>query len=663
MKQLKFFLFLSILAGSFTVQVNAQVQNDEVLLTIAKKNVTVGEFMSIYQKNNTKNEPVDQASLKEYLDLFINFKLKVREAEDLGLDTAASFKTELAGYRDQLAKPYFIDDATMEKLMSEAYDRSQYDLRASHIFIRLKSDALPEDTLEAYNRIVKIKERLTNGESFETLVAEVSEDPSAKDREANAQHPFIKGNRGDLGFFTAFDMVYAFETGAYNTPVGQVSQPVHTEYGYHLIKVTAKQPAMGKVIVAHLFLAIPKGANHQDSLRVAAKADSIYGLLKAGGNWDELVKQYSDDKGSAGKGGVLPKFGVNRMVPEFIAAIYKLQAPGDYTPPILTTYGWHIVKLVERETSKPYEEEKVELKQKVTKDGRSELSRKAVLDKIKAEYGFTEYPEAKTEMYSVVTDSVFVGKWDPAVANNMTKVLFKIGNMNFRQKDLATYIASKQRKRDKENIKAFVNQQYEEYVDETLTKWENAHLEQKYPEFKALINEYRDGILLFDLTDQKVWSKAVKDTTGLKLFYEKNKNNYMWDARVNASVYTVNDQATANRVKNFIKTGLTDEAILKEINIDTAKLVTIDHGKFTRKENPYIEKSNFVTGFSPDYKEGNKIIFVYVREVLKPEPKQLNEARGLITADYQNYLEKEWIKELKQKYPVVVNQAVFVKIK
>jgi peptidyl-prolyl cis-trans isomerase SurA len=262
-----------------------------------------------------------------------------------------------------------------------------------------------------------------------------------------------------------------------------------------------------------------------------------------------------------------------------------------------------------------------------------------------------------------VTDSVFSGKWDPAVANDMNKPIFKIGNMNFKQRDLANYIGSKQKKRDKENIKAFVNQMYSDYVDETLIKWENAHLEQKYPEFKALINEYRDGILLFDLTDQKVWSKAVKDTTGLKEFYEKNKYNYMWDARVDASVYTANDASTANRVKNFIKTGLSDDAILKEINTDSVKLVTIDHGKFTRKDNPYLEKINFVVGMSPDIKEGTKIVFVNVRQVLKPEPKQLNEARGLITADYQNYLEKQWIIELKQKYPVVVNQEVLAKIK
>ncbi|MFH1161329.1 MAG: peptidylprolyl isomerase, partial [bacterium] len=246
----------------------AQVSDDEVLMTIAGKNVTVGEFLTIYQKNNVKNQPIDQESLNEYLELFINFKLKVREAEDLGLDTLTSFRTELAGYREQLAKPYFTDEATIDNLITEAYERSKSDVRASHIFIRVRPDALPEDTLIAWQKISQIRERLLNGESFEALALELSEDPSARDREANAQHPFIKGNKGDLGYFTVFDMVYTFETAAYTTDIGKISSPVRSEYGYHLIKATKKQPAVGKVTVAHLFKVIPKGATAEDSLKV-----------------------------------------------------------------------------------------------------------------------------------------------------------------------------------------------------------------------------------------------------------------------------------------------------------------------------------------------------------------------------------------------------------
>lgn len=655
-------LLTFFVATGFFQPTFGQTLNDETLMTIAGKKVTVGEFMSIYQKNNPKNEAIDRNGLREYLDLFVNFKLKVKEAEELGLDTLTSFKTELAGYREQLAKPYFSDEETIERLTKEAYDRSLNDLRASHIFLRVKPDALPADTLAAYEKITRIRERIINGESFEDLAVEFSEDPSARDREATTQHPYMKGNKGDLGFFTVFDMVYPFETRAYNTPVGQISQPVRSEYGYHIIKISQMHPAMRKVIVAHMFLSIPKGANSMDSSRIHRKIDSLYNVLKGGASWEDVVKQNSDDKGTAAKGGALPKFGVNRMVPEFISAIYNLQKVGDFSTPILTTYGWHIIRLVEREEIKSYLEERPDLRQKVTKDSRSHLGRQVILERIKKEYGFTEYPDAVQEVAKVVTDSVFFAKWNPAVTADMNKLIFKVGNMNFRQKDLGAYIGTKQRKKEKEEIRTYVNRMYNEFLEESLIKWENSHLEEKYPEFRALMSEYRDGILLFDLTDQKVWSKAVKDTTGLKAFYEKNKYSYMWGDRLDASVFTVKDQPTADRVLNFVKTGTADDDILKEINKDTVQLVTVESGKFSKNENKFVDKVTWMPGIT-SLKEGSDIIIVNARKLLKPEPKQLNEARGLITADYQNYLEKEWIKELKQKYPVVVNQEVFAKIK
>jgi len=658
-----------------SIPMMAQVNNNETLLTIAGKKVTVGEFMAIYQKNNTQKEKpdkktakeynnfVDQKSLDEYLDLFINFKLKVTEAEELGLDTLTTFRNELNGYRDQLAKPYFTDEATLDKLISEAYERSKFDVRASHIFFRLKSDAAPADTLAAYETAIKIRERLINGESFEKLAVAYSEDPSAKDREANQQHPFIKGNKGDLGFFTVFDMVYPFETGAYTTEVGKISPVVRTDYGYHIIKLTDKRPAFGKVVVAHIFLTVPKGATAADSLRIKLRIDSIYKKLKDGAKFEDLAKQYSEDKGSAAKGGVLPKFGVNRMVPEFIDAIYLLDNVGDYSAPTLTPYGWHIIKLVEKKAPGTLEEEKPELKQKVLKDSRGSLPKEVVLMRIRKEYGVTEYIEARNEFYKVVTDTIFFGKWDANLAKDLNKPIFKIGNLTVKQKEFAAYLATKQRKHEKESIDGYVNKMYADFLDDNLIKWENNHLEQKYPDFKSLMNEYRDGILLFDLTDQKVWSKAVKDTTGLKAFYEKNKTNYMWETRIDASIYKLKKGNNIEKVKNFIKSGLADADILKEINTDSTQVLTIESGKFSKRDNKFLDGIAWVTGFSNDIVSDSTTQFIYIRKVLKPEPKALNEARGLITADYQNYLEKEWIKTLRTKYSVVVNREVLAKIK
>ncbi|MCX6248052.1 MAG: peptidylprolyl isomerase [Bacteroidetes bacterium] len=657
------FFALSVVIG-IGFPLKAQVKNDEVLLTIGGKPVTAGEFMSVYKKNDLKKgEPIDAKKLEDYLNLYINFKLKVREAEELGFDTVSTFITELKGYRDQLAKPYFTDEATIDRLVREAYEREKSDLRTRHIFVKLASDASPKDTLEAWHKISKVRERLLNGEAFEKLAAEVSEDPSARDREANQQHPFLKGNYGDLGYFTVFDYVYSFESGAYKTEPGKVSPIIRTEYGYHLIKVTAKNEALGKVTAAHIFMNIPKNASHDDSLRVYQRIDSVYTRLKNGAKWEDMVKQYSDDKGSALKGGALPKFGVNRMVPEFIDALYKMANDGDISTPIQTQYGWHIIRLIERKRPGTFEEEKADLKQKVLKDGRSDLAKQAVINMIKKESNFVEMPDAVKDFYTVITDSIFSGKWDVTLAKNLTKPMFQISTQRYNQKDFTAWLGKNQRKTEKQKIPYFVDRAYKDFVNENLIRYENTRLESKYPDFRNLMSEYRDGILLFDLTDQKVWSKAVKDTTGLKNFYENNKASYMWEQRLDASIYTISDQKMAQKVRNFIISGLTDDALLKEINVDTAKILKIESGKYSRKENKYIDMITWAPGLSSELPVPPGAVLVFVRKVLPPEVKTLNEARGLITNDYQNYLEKIWVEYLRTKYKVTVNKAVLSQIK
>lgn len=663
MKIAKLKLLVALLIAGISLPAFSQVKDEEVLMTISGKKITVGEFMAIYQKNNPKGGAIDRKNLDEYLELFVNFKLKVREAEDLGLDTLAAFKNELKGYRDQLAKPYFTDEATIDRLVREAYDRMQSDIRASHIFVRMRPDAAPADTVAAYDKMLQIRERILKGESFEKLAAEQSEDPSARDRVPKPGKPPVKGNYGDLGYFTVFDMVYPFESAAYSLPVGGVSMPVRTEYGYHLIKVTGRQPALGKVTVAHLFMLVTQDSVGTNSARVKLRIDSVYLKLKTGANWDELVKQYSDDRGSAAKGGNLPEFGVNRMVPEFITVIYNLKQKGDFSQPVETSYGWHIIRLVDRKIPGTFDEEKATLRQRVTKDARSQLAKETVLANIKNDYGFTEYPDARKEFYTVVTDSVFSARWDQGLAKELTKPLFKIGNMTFFQPDFAQYIAQKQKRAEKQSIPSYVDKVYKDFVDESLIKWENAHLEKKYPDFRNLMGEYRDGILLFDLTDQKVWTKAVKDTTGLREFYEKNRSNYMWDTRVDASVYTLTNPKLSAKLRNFLKDGLGPESILKEINTDSVKVLSVETAKFSRKENKYVDAVEWTPGISGDLKADTGVVIVGIKAVLKPEPKSLGEARGLITADYQNYLEKLWIQDLRKRYPVVVYREVLSRIK
>ncbi len=640
---------------------NAQV-NDEVLLTVAGEKITKTEFLNVYKKNNIKGDLMDKKSLDEYLNLYINFKLKVKEAEEQKLDTFTSFKNELAGYRKQLAQPYLTDKQVDDDLLKEAYDRLQWDIRASHILIKVSKDATPEDTLAAYKKVLKIRERLLKGEDFAKVAKETSDDPSARDREEPDSKSIFKGNGGDLGYFSVLDMIYPFENGAYNTKVGQVSLPVRTDYGYHLIKVVNRKPAMGRAVVAHIFIEVPKDVKPENQSSYKSKIDEAYAKLKGGEPFENVVKVYSDDKGSAAKGGVLQGFGVNRMVPEFIEAVAKLNL-NEYSEPVQTVYGWHIIKLIERTPVKYFDEEKTQLKARIIKDSRANKSKESVINRIMGEYGFKEQPGVVNDFYTVVDSTIFEGKWEPAKAASLTKPMFSIGDKTITQQDFAKFLGTKQGRRIKMKINDFVNNRYNDFIDESCLQFEDSKLEQKYPEFKALMKEYRDGIMLFELTDKKVWSKAIQDTTGLAAFHENNKNKYMWDERLDASIFTCNNQGTAKSarklVKNYINGKITEMDIYKKINVDTVPYLKIEHKKFSRKDNPVIDEIKWEKGVTENINKENKVIFVVVHNLVAPEPKLLKEAKGLITADYQNYLEEEWIKQLRSKYSYEVNQGVF----
>jgi len=683
-------LFFTIVSVAFATGVFAQKDNNAVLMTIAGEKITKSEFLNVYNKNNLKKDVIDKKSLEEYLDLYINFKLKVKEAESLGLDTAVSFITELAGYRKQLAQPYLTDKEVNDNLLQEAYDRMQWDIRASHILVKVAINAAPKDTLIAYNKIMGIRNRIIKGESFAKVAAEMSEDPSAKEQAASKNRSYVKGNEGDLGYFTVLDLVYTFETAAYNTGVGKISMPVRTDFGYHLVKVTDKKPAMGKVQVAHILITIPANSTADDSAKYKSKIHEVYNKIKTDSSFENMAKQYSDDKASAAKGGVIPWFGVNRMVPEFIETISKLKNKSDISEPVQTMYGWHIIKLVDRKGIASLDSIKPELKTKIAKDSRSGKSKDAMISKIKEEYNFREDLKALADFYKVVNDSISLGKWNIEKAKDLNKSLFsflglpfmeadekdKNGNIitwrksffdktiTYTQQDFAKYLASHLSvSKTKEDSSVYVRKMYKQYVDEMAMNYEDSKLESKYPEFKSLMKEYRDGILLFEHTDEKVWSKAVKDTVGLKSFYEKNKNNYLWDDRLDATIYTCANAKIAKTTRNFVKKGkLTNDEILKQINKDSQLNLKIESGKYLKKDNVIIDAISWAPGITNDI-NGSSVVFVKVNRIIPKEPKTLAEARGLITADYQTFLEKEWISELKKKYPVDVNMEVFSTIK
>lgn len=653
----KFLTFAIALLVS--VSIKAQINDDSVLLTVGGEKITRGEFLRIYNKNNpATGGAIDKKSVTEYLDLFINFKLKVKEAKDMGLDTAKAFNAELGGYRKQLAVPYLTSKDVNEQLLNEAYERSKSDVKASHILISVNENALPKDTAAAYKKIMGIREKILKGEDFGKMAQMYSEDPSAKD------------NKGDLGYFTVFNMVYPFETAAYNTPQGQVSMPVRTRFGYHIVKVEGKRAAQGSIRAAHIMVKIPKDAKQIDIDAAKTKIDEVYNKLKAGEKFEDLATKYSDDKASAKKGGELPWFGTGRMVPEFEEAAFKLSKDGDYSEPVLTPYGWHIIKRLEKKGIPSFDEVKGDYKSKIAKDSRSEKGKEVLVGKIKLESNFKEDPKALAEFYKVVDSTLYDGNWVTIKAAALNKFLFSIGSVTYTQQDFAKYIGTHQVKRNKDAaIQGIINAMYSKFVEESVLAYEDKQLEAKYPAFRDLLNEYRDGMLLFEITDKKVWSKAVEDTTGLKGFYENTKTNYMWPERVQVTVFKCANKDVASKLRKYLKKNAkknpTNEDILKEINKTSQLDLQIEDGLFAKGENEVVDKAAPWTAgtLSADIDAEKSVNIVRVNKVLPSQPKSIAEARGLITADYQNFLEKQWLEGLHKKYNVSVDKTVLDSIK
>ncbi len=617
-----------------------------VLMTIAGTPVTRAEFEKVYRKNNNKEGAYDMKDLREYLELYINYKLKVKEAEEEKMDTSQAFINELKGYRKQLAQPYLTDRDVIDMLIKEAYDRLQKDVRASHILLTLVPDALPKDTQAVYNRALKIREMLLKGADFEKMARDSSSDPSAKD------------NGGDLGYFTGMQMVYPFETAAYNTKPGQISMPVRTKFGYHLIKVIDVRDAQGEIKVAHIMIKAASTAPDSVIQQAKQKITEIHQKLVAGEKFDDLAMKYSDDKGSAKNGGLLPPFGTGRMVPEFEKAAFALKNDGDFSDPVRTSYGWHIIKRIEKKPVPSFDEKKNELKNQVTRDSRAEISKSSMVNRIKKEYQFKEVPKNKDQIINALDTTLLIADWSPDKVAGMNKPLFTLGTTTYTQQDFAQYINNHQTKKTGSTPKQVGYALYNQFVDETCISYEESQLEIKYPEFKALMQEYRDGILLFDLTDKKVWSKAVKDSAGLAAFYENNKMKYMWDRRCDAIIYTCVNEDIANQAKKLIKKQKTLVEILNTLNKDSQLNVNTKDGKFQKGENEIIDAITWQKGLSANMNRNNSVVFVDVVNIIEPTPKSLDEARGIIAADYQSYLEKQWIQDLRAKYPVSVNEDV-----
>ena len=625
-------------------------------MTINNKPVTKTEFLQIYTKNNP-NPSFDKDSLDRYMQLFEVFKLKVAEAEALGYDTLPRLQKELEGYKKQLALPYLIDSVQNQAMVKEAYNRTATEVRCSHILIKLDPNASPKDTLAAYNRLLGLKARIEKGEDFASIAKSKlgSEDPSAVN------------NGGDLGYFTAFQMVYPFEEKAYTTLVGTISEPFRTRFGYHILKVTDKRPARGTIKVAHLMIATGREATAETRQNAEKKINEIYDSLVTGSSWDKLVNAYSEDANSIKKGGELPAFGSGtsqRMVLEFEDAAFALKQVGEFSKPVRTQYGYHIIKLIEWTPVKSYDNLRRELQAKVNKDERSKVTQDSFVQKLRAQYAYQNKGEKGLDWFVSNLDSTyFIGKW---TADNLksNKTLFVLDGKKFKQQDFAQYAVRNYRSVRKDAPQVVVKQLYQQWEKSEILAYEEALLPAKYPAYKALLQEYHDGIILYEIMQDQVWNKAVKDTAGLRAFFMENRSKYNWSNRLDATVYECKDEYIAVQVYGMLVQSdtINSKAVLEVINKDSELNLKVRMNKFEIAQTPYLQQRNFTPGLNPVYLMDGKWYVVKVAAVLAPAPKEYNEAKGLATSDYQTYLEKKWLEALRSKHKIVINEDVLYQI-
>ena len=661
--------FISIVLVSLIASFTFAQQDNDIVLEVAGEKIPKKTFIEMYQRNNPNpDKKINNKDLDEYLDLFINFKLKLAEAKKLGLDTMPAYVQEVDTYRKQLIEPYLNDKTVTEELVKEAYERTKEIIRASHILIIIPTNATPKDTLEAYNKALDIRKRILKGENFGDLAVQFSEDPSVKDQETNEGQNKIRGNRGDLGYFTSFSMIYPFETACYNLKVNEVSMPIRSQRGYHIIKLTDRKPApFSTATIAHIWVNFDSHSSPQECKDIINKA---YAEIQNNILFDSIVTKYSDDRYSSKSQGVLASQRVVNMPVEYTDMIINTPVK-EYSKPFETRYGWHIIKPISLVPVKSLENQRKEIEQRIGRDVRSYRTIEEFIKKNKIEYNFQEDLKKLSAINKIVTDSIFKDKWEVPEDFIGDEVIFTIGDYSFTQKDLAQEIENLQQVQTPEYIPTYVNNLYNKIANEKVLAYADSKLESKHPELKTTVDEFRDGILIFTITDKFVWNKSIVDSIGLDKFFDKNKSKYQWKERADVTIFSISNEIDLLKAKKVIEKGVKKNKSNEEIKdllaktfkikSDTSKYFDYKWNKFEKRDSKIVDKTNWKEGVSDiiEFDNEKKKYIVITHKILSPSQKTLEESKGIATSDYQEYLEDEWIKKLRKDYTYKVYDNVF----
>lgn len=650
MKARSIFVAAFVLFHSFGTVIPQEIDK-HILMTVNGRKVTAGEFIRMYRKIPDQSEKGD---LNDYLEQFIVFKLKVADAIESGFDTTKAFLSELNGYRNQLAVSYLTNPGLKEEFISEIYQKSLIETKASHILVRCSPEAMPKDTMSAWNKAIAIRNKILDGESFEKVAKEFSDDRSAE----------ING--GNLGWFTLFQMVKPFEDAAWSLVPGEISMPVRTSFGYHLIRVIDKRPSKGKIRVAHIMKAVAANADDNTVAVAKSRIDSVYNMLSEGHSFGRLAALYSDHKETASGNGELKWFGAGEMIPDFADAAFSISDTGKYTRPVRTIYGFHIIKLLEKKPPPTFEEARPLIESKIRAQDLEARQMQSLVKKLKEEYNFRLNQEVY-KWFVKNTDSLIIkGK----SSYNLKKVpitdIYTFADQSMKARDFAANVRNAGLRSTSDDPKKFIDMAIEKLSSNQIYEYENSILEEKYPDFRYLMNEFHDGILLFEISSRKVWDITRTDSEGLQRYYEENKNNYLSKRALEGKLYTLNipdgmSKLTSAYEKNKDMPDV-DQRMRERFNSKADTLLNIIERTWFQGEDPFLDGLEWRPGVQTFIK--NKVpCLIFVKKIHEPEPLPFSSVQGEMISGYQDKLMAEWIKQLKVKYTVEIDMEVLEEVK
>lgn len=609
-----------------------QPKNTDALITINNEEISVDEFMNIYNKNIQLVEDKGQNGIEDYLELYINYKLKIADAKSEDFDKKQSYLKEYEKYKNQLIKTFLTDKKVTSELLQEAYSRTKVEVKAQHILVRTTG----QDTLSALNQIREFRSRFLN-ESFENLKKSIH----------NGNDIFVE----DLGYFSAFKMVYDFENAAYNTPVGEISQPFKTQFGYHVVKVLNKRPSLGQAEAAHIMIA--KKSNNTEQT-AEQRINELYRLIEQGESFEDLAKQYSDDKSSAENGGKLKPFKSGEINSElFVDTAFSLDV-GAISNPIQTKYGWHIIKLLSKKPIESFEQLKFELEKKVKRDSRSQVIKKRMVASIMKQYQ-VQAPKSNTisTYYKKNKDE---SRWILNESLSLDNQLIKIKNRVLSYGDFLSFLNNNSK------TKKSIDDHYNTFLENSVMQYKKDQLPFENAEYANVLKEYEEGLLLFDIMEEKIWNRAKNDSTGLLEHYNSNALKFIAPKNISGTIARSDKKSTLKKVMKLWVKNMSNDVVSKMVNVKNQNVI-FSTGTFEIGSSLLPKNTVFETGISKISPLDNSYVILNVLKQQSEKVLSFEEAKGAVISSFQNLLEQNWIETLRAKYSFSVNLNVLNELK